>query len=73
MLIFFIRFGSEDNRIKEILMVNRNDTGSSPLLFAVMDQDLILFECFRSTKHYIGQDRLPIRFRRVSDYFRNHN
>ena len=64
--IFFLRFSSDDDRIKEIMMVNRNDTGSNPLLFAIMDQDLILFECFHSTKHYLGKDRLPVRFRRVS-------
>ena len=54
----------ETDRIKEILMISRNDKGGNPLLFAVMDQDLIIFESFPIFKHQ--NNRLSIRFKRVS-------
>lgn len=55
---------NETDRIKEIVMVSRNDKGGNPLLFAIMEQDLIIFESFPVFKHQ--GSRLPIRFKRVS-------
>ena len=45
-------------------MVSRNDKGGNPLLFAIMEQDMIIFESFPVFKHQ--GSRLPIRFKRVS-------
>merc|ERR1719354_1209464 len=50
--------------VKEILMVGMGYKRRRPILFALMDQDLMIYECFPYNKQVI-EGHLSIRFRRL--------
>lgn len=58
-----VRFGDKD-RVKEILMLDVK-AKTNPFLFALMDQDIVVYECFPVSKQNTGVNRLPVRFKRL--------
>jgi len=53
-------------KIKEILMVSGGQKNKRPYLFALIDQDLIIYECFSYSKQTLNS-HLAVRFKRLEN------
>ena len=66
-LFFFVYHsaGEMSGRVKELVMIGASHKRQRPLLFAVMEQDFIIYECFPFGTRNVNT-HLSVRFRRVS-------
>ncbi|XP_057291812.1 cleavage and polyadenylation specificity factor subunit 1-like [Hydractinia symbiolongicarpus] len=58
---------SKGIEVKEIVMVGVGNKKRRPLLFTIIDQDLVIYECFSYNKH-IDSGHLGIRFKRLETH-----
>ena len=54
-------------QVKEVLMLGLGHKQRRPFLFTLIDQDLVVYECFPYTKHHV-EGHLAIRFKKVNAY-----
>lgn len=72
-ILYYFSSTDHKTKIKEILMVSGGQKNKRPYLFALIDQDIIIYECFSYIKQTLNS-HLAVRFKRVcyKTYFLNY-
>ena len=64
MLFFTSPIGDNREKVKELVMIGSGHKRKRSYLFAMIDQDLVVYECFHYNKNTLN-NHLSIRFKRV--------